>query len=296
MATSDIRTDMQVIGTDGGVVGEVDNVHGERIKLKRGPGTGSGGVHHFIPASWVVRVDDHVHIDRDAATARDEWTAEEASEAAAAGYAGAGGAAAYAGTTAQPHAAQEKSKLPWIIGAILVLLVLFLLFRGCTYADQAREGPVTDNAPITDGAGGADASGSMAATGGGVGEDVRTYFAGTDAAPRAFAFRNLNFDSGSAAIKPEYQGELQQLGAVLGENAASRVRVVGYADARGAAPANADLGAERAEAVAAALSAAGVDAGRIETASGGESDPVASNATDSGQAENRRTEVVILSR
>jgi len=40
----------------------------------------------------------------------------------------------------------------------------------------------------------------------------------------------------------------------------------------------------------------GVDAGRIETASGGAEDPVASNSTAQGEAENRRTELVVLSR
>lgn len=46
----------------------------------------------------------------------------------------------------------------------------------------------------------------------------------------------------------------------------------------------------------AALVKQGVDAARIATATGGQSDPVGSNAATSGQAENRRTELVVPSR
>jgi outer membrane protein OmpA-like peptidoglycan-associated protein len=48
--------------------------------------------------------------------------------------------------------------------------------------------------------------------------------------------------------------------------------------------------------VKAALVAGGIDAARLETASGGETNPVDSNTTSSGQAENRRTELVVLQR
>ena len=64
----------------------------------------------------------------------------------------------------------------------------------------------------------------------------------------------------------------------------------------GSSAANDTLGKERADAVKVALVKQGVDAGRIETVSGGEADPVDSNATASGQAQNRRTELVVTSR
>lgn len=46
----------------------------------------------------------------------------------------------------------------------------------------------------------------------------------------------------------------------------------------------------------AALVSQGVEASRIDTVSGGASDPVASNDTAAGQAENRRTELVVTGR
>jgi outer membrane protein OmpA-like peptidoglycan-associated protein len=48
--------------------------------------------------------------------------------------------------------------------------------------------------------------------------------------------------------------------------------------------------------VKAALVAKGVDAARIETVTGGESDPVDTNATAGGRFENRRTELVVTAR
>ena len=74
------------------------------------------------------------------------------------------------------------------------------------------------------------------------------------------------------------------------------VRLVGYADARGTDAANAKLGADRAAAVAKALADGGIDAKRISTASGGDSNPVASNATAGGQFQNRRTELVVTAK
>ena len=74
------------------------------------------------------------------------------------------------------------------------------------------------------------------------------------------------------------------------------MRIVGYADARGSAPSNATLGKDRADSVKAALVAQGIAAERLETASGGETNPVDTNPTATGQAENRRAELIVLRR
>ena len=76
----------------------------------------------------------------------------------------------------------------------------------------------------------------------------------------------------------------------------ARIKVVGYADARGTDPANRQLGQARADSIKAALVEQGIAADRIETASGGENNPEASNASAAGQAINRRAEVVIVRR
>ncbi len=54
--TSGIREHMEVIGADGGHIGTVDKIEGERIKLTK-TDRGSGGQHHYVPVSLVEEVD-----------------------------------------------------------------------------------------------------------------------------------------------------------------------------------------------------------------------------------------------
>jgi outer membrane protein OmpA-like peptidoglycan-associated protein len=114
--------------------------------------------------------------------------------------------------------------------------------------------------------------------------------------PRTFVFEKLNFDTAKSEIRAADRDELNTLAAALKQYPNARIRIVGYADSRGAAAANATLGKERADSVKAALVAEGIADTRLETASGGETNPVDTNATSTGQAENRRTELVVLQR
>jgi hypothetical protein len=57
---SQIREHMPVVGSDGGHVGTVDKVEGDRIKLtKQDDPDGSGQHHHFVPVSAVASVNDN---------------------------------------------------------------------------------------------------------------------------------------------------------------------------------------------------------------------------------------------
>ena len=122
--------------------------------------------------------------------------------------------------------------------------------------------------------------------------DLQAFLASNAAAPRTFTFDKLNFDTASAQIRADDQPTLAALSQILSAYPKATVRLVGYADARGSDAANVKLGADRAAAVGTALTASGIAAGRITTASGGDANPVASNATANGQAQNRRTELV----
>lgn len=122
------------------------------------------------------------------------------------------------------------------------------------------------------------------------------YLAGTDPAPRSFQFDKLNFDAAKSDIRAADAAEITQIAGVLKQYSTAKVRIAGYADARGSTAANVALGKARADAVKNALVGKGIAAARIETVSGGEGDPVDTNATTAGQAENRRTELVVTSR
>ena len=69
---SKIREHMEVLGYDGGHVGTVDHLEGQRIKLAKSD-PDAGGEHHYIHIDVVASVDDKVHLNRTAAQAKDEW-------------------------------------------------------------------------------------------------------------------------------------------------------------------------------------------------------------------------------
>lgn len=50
--------------------GRFDPVEGSSIKLTKD----KSGRHHWIPADWVTRVDDKVHVDRPGQQAMREWS------------------------------------------------------------------------------------------------------------------------------------------------------------------------------------------------------------------------------
>lgn len=293
---SEIREHMEVRDSAGAHVGTVDHVEGDRIKLTRSGS--SDGQHHHVPLSAVSRVDQHVHLNQTAA-------------ALGLAVAGAAGAAAGAGTGGgEPlppvlNRAVDGAKprgnfyLPWIVG-VVGLLLLLLLFKSCV--TDKRDDTVATGATTTmtdTGSGGntvvGATAGAPAATPLGVSQ-LGGYLGGAEPTPATFVFEKINFDTAKSDIRPADRDEVNAVAATLKQYGQARIRIAGYADARGSDPANAQLGKARAEAVKAALVAQGVDAGRIETASGGEGDPVDTNATAQGQAENRRTELVVVSR
>lgn len=55
-APSEIREHMEVIGADGGHVGTVDKVEGDRVKLTKSD-RGAGGQHHYIALNLVEDID-----------------------------------------------------------------------------------------------------------------------------------------------------------------------------------------------------------------------------------------------
>ena len=203
--------------------------------------------------------------------------------------------------------------LPWLIGALLLLALLFLLLRSCGHP-SATTATNTETTTMTV-TNTADASATVATTppvgvqqvtlpnGKAVGLQPQTlnyelqrFLASSNPTPQTFTFDHLNFATNSAALPADAQDTVGALAQILTAYPNAKVQLNGYADATGTDPQNVRLGAERAEAVAKALTAQGVAADRIKTATGGASHPVDTNANSQGRAENRRTELVVLSK
>ncbi|RKK02088.1 DUF2171 domain-containing protein [Pseudoroseomonas wenyumeiae] len=73
MDPSAIAAHMEVVGSDGGHVGTVDHVDGQRIKLTR-TDRAAGGEHHYLHLDLVQAVrDGKIVLNRTAAQAKDEW-------------------------------------------------------------------------------------------------------------------------------------------------------------------------------------------------------------------------------
>lgn len=101
------------------------------------------------------------------------------------------------------------------------------------------------------------------------------------------------FATDSAAVSGPAQNDLYAVARNLNQYPNSRVEVVGHTDNTGAAAYNQDLSQRRAQSVAGILTAAGVAPGRVVAVGRGESQPVASNASEAGRAQNRRVEILI---
>ncbi|HEX6576323.1 MAG TPA: OmpA family protein [Gemmatimonadaceae bacterium] len=103
----------------------------------------------------------------------------------------------------------------------------------------------------------------------------------------------LLFDFDSDVIKPTAGANLQELARSLNKFPNSNILIVGHTDSQGDDAYNMGLSLRRANSAAAYLRAQGVPATRLSTSGRGEAEPVASNDTETGKAQNRRVEVAI---
>jgi hypothetical protein len=103
-----IRDNMPVMSSDGQLVGHVSAAHEGRFAITPADGSSTG----HVPHDWVSRIDDHVHLSHSAAVVRGRLAGM---------------------TEPRPMPAQERARVPWIIGAVFVIVALFLLVWGCVY-------------------------------------------------------------------------------------------------------------------------------------------------------------------
>jgi outer membrane protein OmpA-like peptidoglycan-associated protein len=101
------------------------------------------------------------------------------------------------------------------------------------------------------------------------------------------------FDTGSAEIKQGFRSTMDKLADVIITYGKTSLTIVGHTDSVGSEANNQALSARRAQAVSDYLRSKNVNPLRLNALGKGESEPVASNATEAGRRANRRVEIFV---
>ena len=104
----------------------------------------------------------------------------------------------------------------------------------------------------------------------------------------------IMFDVDRAVLKNQYTGELSELSTILNKYEDTNILLEGHTDSTGSEEYNLELSKKRAQSVANYLSTQKVNPTRFTIMGYGESQPIASNETEEGRAQNRRVEVAIF--
>jgi outer membrane protein OmpA-like peptidoglycan-associated protein len=104
---------------------------------------------------------------------------------------------------------------------------------------------------------------------------------------------NVTFATGSATVADTFRSSLRSVANILRKYPDTKVRVVGHTDNVGTDAINTQLSWDRANAVSRILVSNGVDHNRITYSGHGSNEPMTSNSTAVGRAQNRRVEIVI---
>ena len=107
---------------------------------------------------------------------------------------------------------------------------------------------------------------------------------------------DISFQTGRADLEPRLRPILDQFAQGLGQQPGTEVFIVGHADSTGSDAINNPLSQQRANSVRDYLVSRGADSRIIRTEGRGSREPVASNATDAGRAQNRRVEIFLSER
>jgi outer membrane protein OmpA-like peptidoglycan-associated protein len=113
-------------------------------------------------------------------------------------------------------------------------------------------------------------------------------------AKRKIVLRGVNFDFDKSNIRPDARPILDEAIKVLKSEPQIKITVDGYTDSIGTEAYNLKLSDRRASSVARYLEAGGIAANRLDPIGHGESDPVATNETAEGRAQNRRVELNVV--
>ena len=114
------------------------------------------------------------------------------------------------------------------------------------------------------------------------------------AVPPKLVLYGVNFDFDKSTLRPEDIAIIDRDVTSLDNWGNVNIEVAGHTDSRGSDEYNIKLSQRRAEAVRDYLIDKGIASGRLSARGYGESQPIASNATDEGRFQNRRVELIPL--
>lgn len=111
---------------------------------------------------------------------------------------------------------------------------------------------------------------------------------------QAAVLRGVNFEFNSATLTYNAKTILDRTARTLLDSPGFDVLIKGHTDSKGSDSYNLSLSKDRAKSVRQYLIGKGVDGARLEFRGYGETQPVASNDTETGRAENRRVELEVV--
>ena len=104
----------------------------------------------------------------------------------------------------------------------------------------------------------------------------------------------IAFEPNSAAFASSSEASLQQLASLLLQHPERRIKVAGHTDSSGRRERNLELSRERARAVTTYLQQKGVPAGQLISQGYGSTQPIDTNDTEAGRANNRRIDIIVM--
>ncbi|MBP5353173.1 MAG: OmpA family protein [Alphaproteobacteria bacterium] len=105
---------------------------------------------------------------------------------------------------------------------------------------------------------------------------------------------SITFNTNESVLKASSNAVLDSVALVASEYDKTKLQVIGYTDSTGNDKINIPLSERRAAAVANYLGLRGVAGSRISAYGAGAANPIASNATEEGKAQNRRVEITLI--
>lgn len=109
-----------------------------------------------------------------------------------------------------------------------------------------------------------------------------------------FAMRGIMFETGKATLKASSSPVLDEIVSILAEYTDYNLKMGGHTDSNGSNATNLKLSQARVDAVKSYLINKGVAASRIQATGYGEEQPVATNKTAAGRAQNRRVALELV--